>query len=210
MRVKTSVSTWLQPGFASRCAQLEQGWLGNRLVRLGHAPNLGLSIFAPGDQACWWLTLAQPDLLHGIVQSRVDGLPFADASFATVAIQHVHEYCADPHVLLSECVRVLVPGGRLLVTGFSPYAWSRWHRLRHGFAQRPELLSARRLRLQLGALGLRADPAQSLAWPDSRVERHVPLQFLHSLYLLIALKQPPSAIPLKGRPVQMPAGMVTG
>jgi len=58
------------------------------------------------------------DRLKSAVDVFGDGrqLPFADASFQTVLATEVLEHVMSPGALLQEMVRVLKPGGRLLVT----------------------------------------------------------------------------------------------
>lgn len=52
----------------------------------------------------------------GDVHGSSLALPFADASFDTVVSFQVLEHVTDPQDMISECVRVLRPGGRLVVT----------------------------------------------------------------------------------------------
>lgn len=47
-------------------------------------------------------------------------LPFPPASLDLVVLPHTLEFSADPHHVLREVERVLVPEGRLVVSGFNP------------------------------------------------------------------------------------------
>lgn len=58
------------------------------------------------------------------VQCRAHALPFAEQSLDLVVLPHVLDFAEDPHGVLREVDRVLVPEGRLLITGFNP--WSLW------------------------------------------------------------------------------------
>lgn len=51
-------------------------------------------------------------------------LPFASQSIDLVVLPHVLEFAEGPHAILREVDRVLVPEGRLVLTGFNP--WSLW------------------------------------------------------------------------------------
>jgi SAM-dependent methyltransferase len=51
-------------------------------------------------------------------------LPFAEASLDLVVMPHTLELSADPHAALREVHRVLVPEGRVVVSGLNP--WSLW------------------------------------------------------------------------------------
>ena len=47
-------------------------------------------------------------------------LPFPESSLDMVALPHTLELCGDPHSALREVARVLVPEGRVVITGFNP------------------------------------------------------------------------------------------
>jgi len=47
-------------------------------------------------------------------------LPLATASIDLVALPHVLEFSADPHGILREAARVLVPEGQIVIAGFNP------------------------------------------------------------------------------------------
>jgi SAM-dependent methyltransferase len=60
-------------------------------------------------------------------------LPFPEASLDLLVLPHTLELSADPHHVLREVERVLVPEGRVVISGFNPYSlWglrqarSRW------------------------------------------------------------------------------------
>lgn len=54
----------------------------------------------------------------------IDDLPFLTESLDLLVLAHGLEVARDPHQLLREAHRVLIPEGRLVVTGFNP--WSPW------------------------------------------------------------------------------------
>jgi len=51
-------------------------------------------------------------------------LPFAENALDLIALPHTLEFSADPHAVLREAHRVLLPEGRLVVCGLNP--WSLW------------------------------------------------------------------------------------
>jgi SAM-dependent methyltransferase len=57
------------------------------------------------------------------VINRYDELPFATHSIDLVVMPHILEFAADPHQVLREVERVLVPEGHVVVTGFNPYSF---------------------------------------------------------------------------------------
>jgi ArsR family transcriptional regulator len=61
--------------------------------------------------------LAGVELRHGDIFAT--GLPSADADL--VVIHRVLHYLADPAAAVAEAVRLLAPGGRLLIVDFAPH-----------------------------------------------------------------------------------------
>lgn len=58
---------------------------------------------------------------RGVVQAVGETLPYADGSFDTVFSNEVIEHVADDRLCLKEMVRVLKPGGRIII--FCPNRW---------------------------------------------------------------------------------------
>jgi len=64
----------------------------------------------------------------GVVALRADVelLPFASQSMDLVVIPHTLEFAANPHQVLREVERILMPEGHLIVSGFNPRSlWGR-------------------------------------------------------------------------------------
>ena len=59
-------------------------------------------------------------------------LPFASQSLDLVVLPHVLDFAAEPHQVLREVERVLIPEGQLIICGFNPA--SMWG-LRHGIGR---------------------------------------------------------------------------
>ncbi len=49
-------------------------------------------------------------------------LPFTSQSIDLLVLPHTLETCADPHQVLREVERVLMPEGRVVITGFNPFS----------------------------------------------------------------------------------------
>lgn len=112
---------------AAALAQVEQGQVAALLPRglqglvvqvPGHWPAVEL-----GDRA-WSVVMAGPPTSAGGVDLRGDvtAWPLASDSAAVVILLHVLEQVADPAPVLAEAERVLMPFGRLLVSGFNPWS----------------------------------------------------------------------------------------
>ena len=64
-------------------------------------------------------THGEPDLY-----AKGHELPFATQSIDLVLMPHVMEFADEPHAILREVDRVMMPEGRLVIVGFNP--WSLW------------------------------------------------------------------------------------
>ncbi len=72
-----------------------------------------------------WLSDVQPstesgDALPISVVHDFTELPFASQSLDLVILPHVLQFAAEPHQVLREVERVLIPEGQLIVIGFNP------------------------------------------------------------------------------------------
>lgn len=54
------------------------------------------------------------------IEGIPEELPFADQSIDLVILPHVLEFAQDPHQILREVDRVLIPEGRVVISGFNP------------------------------------------------------------------------------------------
>jgi SAM-dependent methyltransferase len=61
---------------------------------------------------------------HPDVYAKSHELPLATNSIDLVLLPHVLEFAAEPHAVLREVDRVMMPEGRLVIVGFNP--WSLW------------------------------------------------------------------------------------
>jgi SAM-dependent methyltransferase len=97
----------------------------------------------------------------GAVPAEVVGspsrLPIASDSIAAVLLHHTLDFTPDPHQVLRESERVLIPEGRLIIVGFNP--WSLWglvrliHRRRQTVPWNGNFLSMPRVNDWLSLLG---------------------------------------------------------
>ena len=73
-----------------------------------------------------WLTdtrLPEPDAalpVPVVVVHDFAELPFASQSLDLVVLPHVLEFAAEPHQVLREVERVLIPEGQVIISGFNP------------------------------------------------------------------------------------------
>jgi len=63
-----------------------------------------------------------PDML-----AQSEHLPLASDSVDVVVLPHTLDFSRDPHQVLREVERVLIPEGRVLIVGFNPFSlWGLW------------------------------------------------------------------------------------
>jgi len=94
------------------------------------------------------------------VLCELAALPFASHSVDLVVLPHVLEFYADPHQILREIDRILIPEGQVIITGFNPLSlWGIHRRLQHNadFPWNGHYLSTARLRDWLQLLGFEVD-----------------------------------------------------
>ena len=53
------------------------------------------------------------------LQMLFEAMPFESESIDLVVMPHALEVSEDPHALLREVYRILIPGGRVILTGFN-------------------------------------------------------------------------------------------
>ncbi|RDE24200.1 SAM-dependent methyltransferase [Motiliproteus coralliicola] len=66
-----------------------------------------------------------PNTLVGDMES----LPLANECIDAVVLHHALDFAQSPHDALREAIRVLRPGGRLIIIGFNPHSFWGLHRL---------------------------------------------------------------------------------
>jgi len=85
-------------------------------------------------------------------------LPFDSGSIDLVVLPHVLEFSTQPHQVLREVERILVPEGRVVVAGFNPHSlWGvrrRLSRRQGAFPWRGQYLSVPRLKDWMTLLGM--------------------------------------------------------
>ena len=104
-------------------------------------------------------------------------LPFAANSIDLVVLPHILEFHDDPHQILREVERILIPEGQLVITGFNPLSlWGLRRRLpRRGdeFPMQGNFISVLRLKdwlkllsfeVERGNFGCYAPPARREKW----------------------------------------------
>ena len=88
-------------------------------------------------------------------------LPFSANSIDLVVLPHMIEFHDDPHQILREIERILIPDGQLVITGFNPISlWGLRRRLpycRNNFPMNGSFISVLRLKDWLQLLGFEVE-----------------------------------------------------
>ena len=96
-----------------------------------HALQLGmphLKALAANRMPHRWLALREPSAdVPSALLTDFHALPFPDACLDLVVLPHALESDRNPHGVLREVARVLVPGGRVVITGLNPTSLWPWH-----------------------------------------------------------------------------------
>ena len=116
---------------------------------------------APGGVA--WSTEGGPARPVDLV-THAAALPFPAASLDLVLLPHTLELSADPHAVLREVERVLVPNGRVIVSGLNPASWWGMRQYRAHAATRLGLGQTRLARLYLPEAGAFIGPWRLCDW----------------------------------------------
>ena len=136
-----ALDAWLKAPAGKYFAQREQAWIdsvvpdlfGFRAVQLGTRLVDGLKESRIPHKAYvqQGLVASKPDgieLLAPDCFAEFEELPFETQSLDMIVLPHVLEFSEDPHQLLREVQRVLMPEGRVLITGFNPMSlWGLQH-----------------------------------------------------------------------------------
>lgn len=181
------------------------------------------------DPACQPVALASSRILHRVVYScsdsgmdpspgllgRAEQLPLQADSVDAFVLPHALEVCVDPHQVLREIDRCLLPEGHLIVLGLNPFGWWGLRRLLLGWRGRVpwslRFISLSRLKDWLSLLGFDTVESRYVfahpPWHYGKVQsaaglRRVPgalRPLLSAAYVLVARKRVATLTPIKPR-----------
>lgn len=97
-------------------------------------------------------------LAYPFVRARPEMVPVQGDSLDVVVLQHTLEFSDDPHEVLREVDRMLIPEGHVVIVAFNPWSlWGLWRVLRRRRRRRypwcGRFLSVTRVRDWMGLLG---------------------------------------------------------
>jgi SAM-dependent methyltransferase len=167
-----ALENWLDTGFGRHALAAERALVGKVLPGIFgfHLMQLGISRHVTLFEASavrHKFQLAQYPGVAGVsALAAPEQLPIDNEAVDVVLLHHALEYSVNPHQLLREAARVVVPHGHLLVLGFNPWSLFGVRALagRHLRGHHPiwssRLLAARRLTDWLELLDFAVDSIQ--------------------------------------------------
>lgn len=145
--LQAELAAWLQKPLGRELLAAEQSHVDRLLEDVFgyHALQLGLPLAHD--------TLARSRITHRIavfedepavpalspLQALPEQLPLVTGSIDQVVIQHLLDLSEDPHTMLREVARVLIPDGSVVIVGFNPISiWGFWRFLNVPWAPLPQ------------------------------------------------------------------------
>jgi len=101
---------------------------GYHLVELSIDPNMALSSHSLIGHKIIIAERFQLGLSDNGVLCEATELPFEHNSIDVVLLHHTLDFTDNPHQVLREAIRILRPGGHIMVVGFNPASWWGVHR----------------------------------------------------------------------------------
>lgn len=131
---------------------------GYHLVEIAINPNMGLACESLIGHKIVVSDRFQLGLSDNCILCQPTELPFEHNSVDVMLLHHSLDFTDNPHQVLREAIRVLRPGGHILVVGFNPSSWWGVHRFCTKTSQAPwqqgQFISQSRLADWMSLLGL--------------------------------------------------------
>lgn len=143
-------------------------------------------------------------------------LPVATDYIDAVILPHTLDFAADPRQVLREVERVLIPEGKVIITGFNPWSlWGLWRAMPGASRKLPwkgHFLSFSQVEDWLSLLGFDVEQARTLLfrppWKRAFLMRHALMMervgerlwpWLAGVYIIVATKRVSTLTPVRPR-----------
>lgn len=162
---------------------------------------------------------------HVQLFGQADDLPFLQHSVDACMLAFVLDFANDPHAVMREVNRILMPDGHIIIVGFNPFSlvgvsqW--WPAKKHHYPWHGRFFHPFRVKDWLSLLGCEVIAEKrcvfsslagaSVARPSWQKVGHRALPWCDSVYLLLARKREVSATPIRQSwrvPVRLKPGQV--
>ncbi|WP_419604597.1 class I SAM-dependent methyltransferase [Thiolapillus sp.] len=153
---------------------------------------------------------------HSELVTLPEQLPLAGDTIDAVVLPHTLDFVVDPRQVLREVERILIPEGRVIITGFNPYSlWGLW-RLMPGSSRhlpwKGHFIPYARLHDWLSLLGFDVEQTQTLLfrppWKKAFLKQRFPRldrmgqrfwPWSASVYVIVAVKRVSTLTPVRPR-----------
>ena len=154
-----TLNEWLLSPQGDYVLSREQAYYDKKVVDIFgfNALQLGMSEHAFLRNSRMPLRMYGEEAVTADVRFCHDELPFPCESIDLLLMPHVLEFADNPHQILREVERVMMPEGNLLISGFNPYSlWGLRRKLssKQGYPWCGDFIALRRLKDWLALLGL--------------------------------------------------------
>ncbi|WP_456377032.1 class I SAM-dependent methyltransferase [Thiolapillus sp.] len=143
-------------------------------------------------------------------------LPLASDYIDAVVLPHTLDYVLDPRQVLREVERILIPEGRVIITGFNPYSlWGLWRMMPGSGRRLPwkgHFIPYSRLQDWLSLLGFDVEQTRTLLfrppWKKAFLKQRFPLlervgqrfwPWFAGVYVVVAVKRVSTLTPIGSR-----------
>ena len=117
---------------------------GYHLLYLGHPEKLENTVASRVSRRTvmnicasdYFSSSSQTHISNSCFQGEAHRLPISADSIDVVVLPHLLEFSCDPHEVLREAERVLIPEGHVIIMGFNPFSLWTWWRLALGWRGR--------------------------------------------------------------------------
>lgn len=167
---------WFKSGLGRQVLQTEKAMLdrllpsmfGYYLMQLGLGTPQPLAVGSTIHRKIYVSEEPQSSHHYQCVVSRPDDLGVATESIDVAILHHSLDFESDPHRVLREVARTVIPGGRILIVGFNPWSlWGFWRLFAKQGAQVPwsgNFISPFRLSDWLKVLDFHVDGCESMMY----------------------------------------------
>jgi len=198
---------------AAQLSELLPDLFGFHLLQIGVH---GSEVLCQTSRITHQVQLESEEEIASGIYAHASRLPFASESIDVCVVSHSLEFDEDPHAILREIDRVLIPEGHIVVLGFNPYScWGVNRFFRAWRQQQPWLgkfYSRARLKDWLSVLGFDCTHASGLFFRPpiqhekvmqklAFIENMMPawLDFMAGVYVVIARKRTSTLTPIGPR-----------
>ena len=153
---------------------------------------------------------------HEALVTLPEQLPFMSDYIDAVTLTHTLDFAMDPRQVLREIERILIPEGRVIITGFNPYSfWGLWRVMPGSEGRLPwkgHFISYAQLQDWLSLLGFDIELTHTLLyrppWKKAFLKRKFPRwgrlgrrlwPWSAGVYVIVAVKRVSTMTPIKPR-----------